>query len=209
MGKLFAMFFGSIGKKFLMAVSGLLLCGFLVLHLAGNLLLWQGEKVFNLYAAAIEHNPLLPLAEVALAAMFILHIVTGLMVSWENRRARPERYQVSVSAGAKTVGSATMVWTGVLLIAFLVVHLRTFRFMDYGESLYRHVLRAFQNPVYVGFYVASMLGMIVHLSHGFQSAFQTLGVNHPRLNPFIQSFGYLFSVSMLGFAALAVWGYFQ
>jgi succinate dehydrogenase / fumarate reductase, cytochrome b subunit len=206
--KLLRLFTGSVGKKFLMAITGLLLSGFLVTHLAGNLLLLKGEHTFNAYAAALEGNPLLPLAEIALALIFIGHIVAGLKLAWENRLARPERYAVSASAGAKSLGSATMPYTGALLIVFLIVHLKTFRFADHGPSLYQHVLKAFSNPWYTGFYVLAMAGMVVHLSHGFQSAFQTLGFRHPQYTPTLQRFGYLFSVAMIAFAALSVWAYF-
>jgi len=192
-----------------MAVSGLLLSGFLVTHLAGNLLLLKGEAAFNAYAKALENNPLLPLAEVGLAAVFVIHILSGLWVSWENRQARPVGYEASQWAGGRTIGSATMAYTGFLLIAFLVVHLRTFRFTEHGGNLYRHVLEAFRNPLYTGFYVAAMGGMVLHLSHGFASAFQTLGLAHPRAETLIKRSGLAFSLSMLGFAALAVWAYFQ
>lgn len=206
--RLIRLFTGSVGKKLLMAVTGLLLSGFLVTHLAGNLLLLKGEHAFNAYANMLESNPLLPLAEIALALIFVGHILMGLRLAWENRAARPERYAASASAGAKTFGSATMPYTGLLLIAFLVVHLKTFRFTDHGPSLYRHVVKAFSNPWYAGFYVLAMSGMVVHLSHGFQSAFQTLGLRHPLYTPTIQRFGYLFSIAMLAFAALSVWAWY-
>lgn len=204
-----SVFRGSIGKKVLMSVSGLLLAGFLVSHLAGNLLLLSGEDVFNRYAAALAGSPLLPLAELVLAAIFLTHIVSGLMVSLENRRARPVGYEASRWAGGRTVGSATMAVTGILLLGFLAVHLKTFRFIGRPASLYQHVVTAFQNPVYLGFYVVCMAGLVVHLSHGVWSAFQTLGLNQPKFDPWLRRLGYVFAASMLMFVALTIWAHFR
>src|SRR5262245_8333864 len=123
-------FNSSVGKKFIMAVTGLLLSGFLVVHLAGNLLLLKGEAVFNHYAEALEANPALPIAEIALAAIFVFHIIVGLKLAFENKQARPTPYEVSASKGGKTFASLTMPYTGSLLLVFLFVHLKTFRFTE-------------------------------------------------------------------------------
>ncbi|MEK9144389.1 MAG: succinate dehydrogenase cytochrome b subunit [Elusimicrobiota bacterium] len=201
----------SIGKKQLVALSGLLLCGFLAAHLAGNLLLLKGMDAFNHYAELLTENPLLPVAEVALAALFLLHIALGLFVSWRNYNARPEAYETRVSAGGRTPGSATMKYTGLFTLVFLIVHVWTFRFgEDEGPGgLFGLVMEWFQNGMYAGFYVLAMTFLGLHLSHGFQSAFQTLGVNHPRYTPLIKAAGIFFALACsLGLGVLPLWSHF-
>lgn len=194
-----------------MALTGLLLCGFLVAHLAGNLLIFDSSDAFNSYAKALEENPLLPLAEMGLLALFALHIATGLWVWAGSRGARGGRYAVRASAGGSSWGSATMIASGVLLAAFVVVHVRTFRFAEDRSDLYELVLEAFRSRPYALFYVAAMAALALHLSHGFQSAFQTLGASHPRLTPALRGFGWLFAAGVAaGFASIPLWaGFFQ
>ncbi|MBI4386239.1 MAG: succinate dehydrogenase cytochrome b subunit [Elusimicrobia bacterium] len=200
----------SIGKKVQMALTGLLLCGFLVVHLAGNLFLYKDAETFNHYARALEGNLLLPAAEIGLAALFVLHIITALRATWENRRARPVAYEASRPAGGSTFSSRMMVFSALVLFAFLVVHLKTFRFpAEKPEDIYRLVMAAFSNKFYASFYVLAMGALALHLNHGFQSGFQTLGVSHPRYTPWIRGFGCAFAwIVALGFASIAFWAGF-
>ena len=138
----------SIGKKFMVAAAGLLLCGFLVTHLAGNLFLLVGEGAFNHYAKALEDNPLLPIAEIGLVALFVVHIAVSLTLRWQNRRARPVAYEMKVSKGGSTPGSMTMAYSGLLLLAFLLVHIKTFKFGDKGQGLFHLVMSSFHNGFY-------------------------------------------------------------
>jgi succinate dehydrogenase / fumarate reductase cytochrome b subunit len=197
----------SIGKKAQMALTGLLLCGFLVAHLGGNLFLFKSREAFNHYAEALEANPLLPLAEIGLLVLFAVHIVMAIWTRVENRRARPERYQVYSASGGRTWGSATMIFTGVLVLAFLIVHLKSFRFASGNEGdLYGLVTRAFRNPAYSAFYVVAMAALALHLSHGFQGGFQTLGFNHPKYTPWVKRLGLAFAVVVCaGFASMPLW----
>ncbi|MBI4347962.1 MAG: succinate dehydrogenase cytochrome b subunit [Elusimicrobia bacterium] len=197
----------SIGKKVQVALAGLLLCFFLVSHLAGNLLLWAGPKMFDTYAEALEHNVLLPVAEVGLLVLFLLHVLTALRVRWENRNARPVGYQVAEWAGGRTVSSATMAATGLFILVFVVVHVKTMRFVDHGgEGLYRFVLTQFQSVPYSIFYLAAMVALGLHLNHGAQAAVRTFGVDHPRLTPVVQKAGLAFAVMIAGgFGALVFW----
>ncbi|MBI4051613.1 MAG: succinate dehydrogenase cytochrome b subunit [Elusimicrobia bacterium] len=200
----------SIGKKVLVALAGLFLCLFLVTHLAGNLFLLVGENAFNHYAEALEKNPLLIVAEFGLAALFLIHILVSLQVKYEDRRARPIGYLQQKSKGGSSWGSRTMIFSGLLLLVFLVVHIKTFKFGDAGEGLFRLVVTAFQNKFYVAFYVLAMSALGLHLSHGFQSAFQTLGVEHPGYTPWIKKAGCFFSALIAGgFALLPLWAYFN
>lgn len=196
----------SIGKKVQMALTGLLLCGFLVTHLAGNLFLFGGREMFNHYAEKLSGNPLLPIAEVGLAALFVLHAVTALRVTWQNRRARPVGYAKGAWHGGKTPGSATMAVSGILILAFLIIHLKTFRFAPDRSDLYAVVMAWFQNKLYSGFYVAAMIALGLHLSHGFWSAFQTLGVDHSKYTPWIKCAGKGFAALIaFGFASIPIW----
>lgn len=208
-GRLLEFLDSSIGKKITVALAGLLLVGFLITHLAGNLLLFVGESAFNRYAEAIEHNPLLPLAEIGLVGLFLVHIVMSARATLANRAARPEGYQVYKGRGARTPGSRTMAVTGTLILLFVVIHVATMKFKvggPRGEELYQHVVNWFANPLYSTFYVLAVLGVGLHLSHGLQSALQTFGVNHPRYTPLIKKAGLgLAALITLGFASMPLY----
>jgi len=203
----------SIGKKITVGLAGLLLCGFLVGHLLGNLLLFVGRAQFNAYADFLESSPLLPAAEFGLLALFLIHVIVTLYARWQNWQARPVDYDMCVSKGGRTVGSITMIYTAFLLLAFLAVHVATVKYGLGSEfrqnQLYERVMGFFRNPLIAGFYALAMAALGLHLSHGFQSAFQTLGVNHPKYTPFIKAAGILFAVALAGtFAAIPIWACF-
>lgn len=199
----------SIGKKMTVALAGLLLVGFLITHLAGNLFLFVGAEAFNHYAETLEANPLLPVAEAGLVFLFVVHIIQSLRARRANAAARPVGYESYSGKGARTPGSRSMAVTGILILVFLVVHVGTFKF-DLGglkgEDLYHHVANWFTNPAYALFYVAAVLGVGLHLSHGVQSALQTFGVNHPRYTPLFKKAGLALSAALtLGFASLPLY----
>ncbi len=196
----------SIGRKITVATAGILLCGFLVTHLAGNLFLLVGENAFNHYAEVLEANPLLVPAEIGLLALFALHIVTSLWLKWENRRARPAAYAVSASKGGRTPGSGTMAATGTVILTFLIIHIKSFKYGDKPDGLYRLVMDSFAWGPYTVFYVVAMGALGLHLSHGVQSAFNTFGVNHPKYTPLIKKAGLGFAgLVAAGFAFLPIW----
>lgn len=199
----------SIGKKIVVALAGLLLCGFLITHLAGNLFLFVGNDAFNHYAEVLEHNPLLVPAELALLGLFLLHIIATIKVRWEDWQARPVAYEAQASKGGRTPGSRTMAYSGALLLAFLIIHIKTFKYGDDPTGLYDLVMGSFRNKAYAGFYVLAMSALGLHLSHGAQSAFQTFGVSHPRYTPLIKGAGLLFAVAVAGtFAFIPLWACF-
>jgi succinate dehydrogenase / fumarate reductase cytochrome b subunit len=203
----------SIGKKVTVGLAGLFLCGFLVPHLCGNLILFVGMDQFNAYAHFLQKNPLTPLAELGLLALFLLHAVVTLYARWQNWQARPVAYERVVSKGGRTVGSVTMLYTALLVLAFIVLHVATFKY-GWGskfkdEELFQRVMGFFKNPGIASFYVLALAGLGLHLSHGFQSAFQTLGINHPKYTPIIKAVGILFAVAVAGaFAAIPIWACF-
>ncbi len=198
----------SIGKKLLMALTGLSFCGFLAGHLAGNLFIYGGRDAFNAYAEHLQSlRPLLTLAEAGLVLFALIHVMTGLLLFYQNWTARPDRYAVNKTAGGRTIGSATMPYTGVILLLFIIFHLFHFTFVDKtNQTIFDIVLISFQNPLYVTLYIVVMLIAAIHVSHGFWSAFQTVGLNHPKYMPLIQGLSLAFSIVVAaGFGFIPVY----
>lgn len=198
----------SIGKKLMMALSGLCFCAFLCAHLAGNLFIYGGKDSFNAYAAHLHSlGPLLTVAEFGLLFLALVHVISGLVLFYQNFTARPQRYQVNASAGGRTIGSATMPYTGLVLLAFVLFHLFQFHFVDKTtRTIFEIVSTSFRNPVTVGFYVLVMIVAAIHVSHGFWSAFQTLGANHPKYMPAIRLLSILFSLIVgVGFGFIPIY----
>jgi succinate dehydrogenase / fumarate reductase cytochrome b subunit len=198
----------SVGKKLMMAVTGLFFCVFLTAHLAGNLTIYAGKDAFNSYAEHLHSlGPLLTVAEWGLLLFAVIHVCTGLFLFYQNFKARPERYAVNKSAGGRTLGSATMPYTGVILLLFVIYHLFNFHFVDKTHTtIFEIVSTAFSNPSYVLIYTLAMVVAAVHVSHGFWSAFQTLGANHPKYTPFLRGLSLVFSVIVgIGFGFIPVY----
>jgi len=215
--------FSSISKKAIMAVSGLSLCAFLFIHLLGNLtLLMREDGSFTLTPGGMEtsdwftwvahHYVAIPalfhIMDVGILALILLHAVLGVTLWLQNRAARPVRYVKQRSEGGRTLFSATMPYTGVAFIGvFLAIHLANFRFgeQDNPSELYRLVEQVFGRCLWVSLYVGCMVGLFAHLSHGFQSAFQSLGFSHPRYTPWIKGLGTLYATLVgIGFAILPI-----
>ena len=177
----------SIGKKLLMALTGSCFIGFLSAHLAGNLTLYGGRDMFNSYAEHLhELGPLVTLAEWVLLTLALVHITTGTILFFQNFMARPQRYHMNKWAGGRTISSASMPYTGFVIVAFVIFHLLNFHFVDKSTTtIYEIVVSAFQSIAYVILYIAAMVIVGLHIRHGFWSLFQTLGVNHPKYMPLI------------------------
>lgn len=198
----------SVGKKSFMAVTGLCFIGFLCVHLMGNLTLYGGPGAFTAYAQKLHSlGVLVTAAEWGLLLLALVHVVTGITLFIENLSARPVRYAVKRREGGRSLGSATMPYTGLLLLAFVAVHLANFRFGDTTPTaLFDTVVGTFQNPFYVGFYGAAMIVAAVHVSHGLWSAFQTLGIHHPKYTPLVRRLSLVFSLVVgIGFGCLPVY----
>jgi succinate dehydrogenase / fumarate reductase cytochrome b subunit len=198
----------SIGKKLVMALTGLFFCSFLAVHLAGNLTLFAGAHAFDSYAEHLHSlGPVLAVAEPGMLLFALVHVSTGLFLFFQNLRARPARYAMNRAAGGRTPGSRTMPYTGLILLAFVVYHLLEFHFVDKGSrTIYEIVSQAFSNPAVAGIYVLAMIAAGLHVSHGFWSAFQTLGASHPRYTPLIRATGLLFSLAVgLGFGSIPLY----
>jgi len=174
------------GSKILVALTGLALVGFLLGHLAGNLLALVGPDKYNDYAHMLISNPLLVPVEMGLIAILLMHMGTAVSVVVRGRRARPQPYAVKKWSGGpsrKTVSSSTMIVTGLIILGFLLLHLKTFKYgPEYVEAstgyrdVHRLMIEVFHNPGYVLFYVVCMVLVGMHLRHGLSSAFQSLGL---------------------------------
>ncbi|MBI9074288.1 MAG: succinate dehydrogenase cytochrome b subunit [Desulfatibacillum sp.] len=177
----------SIGKKQLMAVTGLGFIGFLTGHLLGNLTIYLGPESFNSYAEHLHAlGPLVNMAEVGLLLFATVHISTGLLLFYQNYKARPVKYVGKKWAGGRTIFSATMPYTGVLILVFLIIHLKTFHFVDHdNQTISQIASNVFSSVGYVVFYTLSMVVVAFHVKHGFWSAFQTFGANHVKYMPAI------------------------
>jgi len=198
----------SVGKKLMMAVTGLCFCCFLTLHLAGNLTIYGGKDSFNAYAEHLHSlGPIITLFELGLLFFAVIHISTGLLLFYQNFKARPERYAANKRAGGRTLGSATMPYTGVILLLFVIYHLFNFHFVDKTHTtIFQIVSNAFAKPGYVFIYVFAMIVAAVHVSHGLWSAFQTLGVDHPKYTPFLRGLSIVFSLIVgIGFGFIPVY----
>jgi len=210
------MFYSSVGRKLVMALTGLFLCTFLVEHLYGNLLLYKidGGVAFNEYSAWMAGNLFIRTVEFGLFAGFLIHIIDGLYLTLQNRKARPVRYAVSQQTGNSTWFSRNMGLTGSFILFFLIVHLRSFffphRVFHAENSMAYDVAYAFQSNWYSALYVLAMVILGAHLNHGFQSAFQTVGANNQKYRSTLKIAGSIFAlIIMIGFASFPVMFYFD
>jgi len=188
--------FSSIAKKQLMALTGLSFCGFLSIHLFGNLSIYRGAQSFNSYSDHLHSlGVLINIAEIGLLLLALIHILLAAFLYVENWQARPVRYVMKRNAGGRTLSSSLMPYTGLYLLVFVIIHLLTFHFVDRGEQgIFQIVADVFSKPGYVVFYAFSMIVAAFHVKHGFWSAFQTLGGNHPKYMPLIRAVSLIFSL---------------
>ncbi len=208
-----------VGRKQLIAFTGLGLSGFLLTHMAGNMLILVSAQSYNEYAHALTSNPLLIVAEVGLLAMFASHLMFALWLSWINFKARDSRYAMMSSGAKGTSWTQRSLWAqGLLILAFLILHLITFKYgphylVNYGKGeirdLHKLVVEVFHSPIYDLWYLVALVVLGFHLSHGVGSSFQTLGVNHPRYNPLIKGFSVFYAVMVIcGFVSQPIYVYF-
>ncbi len=210
----------SLVKKYWMALTGLFLCTFLIAHLAGNLQLLdmspEGQLKFNAYAKFMTTFPLVKAVSYLLYFSILFHAVDGLYLASQNRKARPVRYAKEKASANRTWYSSNMAILGSIILVFIVLHMRHFWYemhwgaigtdADGNKDLYTVVAAAFTETWYVVLYVISMAVLAFHLLHGFQSAFQSLGLRHPRYTPVIKAVGVFFGVVVpILFALIPVW----
>lgn len=210
------LFSSSLGRKVLMALTGLFLISFLAVHLAGNLQLLKddGGKSFNIYAEFMDTNPVVQFISKGNFTLILIHIIWGIMLAIKNRQARGTvGYAITNKKSAWS--SRNMGILGTIILIFLVIHIRHFYAeVHYGyvptqlydgkevKNLYGEVARWFKVDWYVALYVFCMVALAFHLWHGFASAFQTLGLNHAKYNPIINFVGRAFAVIVPALFAL-------
>jgi len=200
----------SIGKKQCVALTGIALCLFLVAHLLGNLLFYSGPEAFNGYAKALANSHILPFAEFGLFLVFLTHIILALYATLENWRARPVGYTWKRWEGGKTIGSSTMWITGPIILVFVIIHLANFRLSQpEGVTLFDLVMGTFRSLPYAVGYTVAMLVVGLHVSHGFQSVFRSLGLVHPKYMPVVARLGWFFAIAVIvGFSSIPLWIHF-
>lgn len=219
-------FTSSIGRKIIMSLTGIFLILFLTVHLIGNIqLLFNDEgKAFNVYADMMGNNFLIQLISKGNFFFILLHAVMGIVLWLQNKSAKGSRY--AVKAKNTSFASQNMAWFGIIILAFILLHLYQFflqmKAPDLFDStelvaydgvevrnLYKLVAATFSNIGYVIFYLISMVVIGLHLNHGFQSAFQSLGLNHKKYTPIIKGLGLGYSILVpLGFAIIPIVFYF-
>ena len=210
----------SIGKKQIMALSGLALCGFLVAHLAGNCLIFVGAEAFNTYAHLLTCNSFIYVAEALLGGIFLTHISLAVVLVWQNRAARGQAYYLKRATGRGAgLASAGMPITGLITLIFLIFHLLHFKFgSDYRivhagvemRDLYRLLEEYFDSRFNVFWYIFAQIALGFHLSHGFSSAFQSLGFHHPCYTRCLKIVGKIFAVVIaVGFSSFPLYLHFK
>lgn len=223
--------YSSVTKKVVMACAGLFLISFLFVHLGINLTLlipgdanYQDREIFNRAAHFMATFPVIKVFEVILFGGFIIHILFGLFIQIQNWMARPKRYKVE-GWSHTSVFSKFMIHTGLLILTFLVIHLMDFYFkakftddldlVTYSdgavfEDLGALVVLKFKSPGYVIAYLIAFMLLAFHLDHGFQSAFQSLGLNHSKYTPFIKGLSTAIAIILfLGFSIIPLIIYFN
>lgn len=207
----------TVGRKIIMGVSGISMVGFVVVHLLGNTSIFAGPDGINAYAMKLhEFGPLVWIFRLFMLILFSLHVFYGIQLALENYRAKPKGYAVGGSLRATFAGK-TMIWTGLLIGVFLIYHLLhfTFQVISPGTAAARNVDAAgrpdvfhmvvigFQGALAVSVYICAMIALALHLTHGIQSFFQTLGMNNDRTLPVIAKSGTVAAVIIvLGYIAI-------
>ena len=211
-----------VGRKILTGITGIGLIIFIIAHLAGNLSLFGEAQAFNRYTMILEGlGWILYVLEAGLAICFLLHAYIGISIWWNRRKARPEgyeKYQTKGGPSHQSWASRSMIFTGVVLFVFLVIHLDTFKFgatdtvMIDGEQardLKELVIDTFQSPIYAFGYTLVMILLGFHLKHGFWSAFTSLTMKHKKYSAVIYTIGVIFAILMaVGFLFIPLYIYF-
>jgi succinate dehydrogenase / fumarate reductase cytochrome b subunit len=208
------LFSDSIGRKVVMAVTGLLMVLFVIGHLLGNLSIFAGPNGINSYAQHLhELAPLVWGTRIVMGVSVVLHVILALVITTENWAAKPTKYAVKRSLRATFAGK-TMIWTGIIIAVFVGYHLLQFTFrvtpgLTLGQDLegrfdvFTMVANSFVVPLIAIVYVVAMVALFLHLSHGIQSTFQTIGVANAKLLPRFGRLGNWASVIFLvGFGAI-------
>jgi succinate dehydrogenase / fumarate reductase cytochrome b subunit len=209
----------SVGRKMVMSITGLMMVLFVVVHLLGNSSVFVGPDGINVYATKLHGlGPFVWMFRLVMLTMFSLHVFYGIQLTLENDKAKPQGYAVKKSLQT-TFAAKNMIWTGVLIAAFLIYHLLHFTFQVISPEIaasrnmdamgrpdvFRMVLSGFQQFTISLMYVGAMVALAFHLTHGIQSFFQTLGLNNDRTRPVITKAGTIAAIILsLGYVSIPI-----
>lgn len=211
-------FTSSVGTKLLLGLTGLALFVYLLLHLAGNLLIFLGQETFNEYSHRLISNPLVVPVEIGLLLIFLLHVYKAITNWMANQAARPVRYEKKQWVGyksRKSISSTTMIWTGLFILFFILLHVKQFKYGAWYEigdppvrDLYRTEAEVFSAPGWVALYTVAVVLVGFHLRHGIASAFQSIGADHPVYTKRLVRWSTVFALIIGGgFAIIPLWVY--
>jgi succinate dehydrogenase / fumarate reductase cytochrome b subunit len=214
---LIAFYQSSIGKKYVVAVTALLLILYVLGHLVGNLQIYLGPDRINAYAKFLHDlGPILWVIRVFLLAAFVIHIAATIQLAQENRLAKPQKYAVA-GYQRSTMASRTMIVSGLIVLCFVIYHLLQFtlqvtdpEFREVHDSIGRHdvyrmLILGFRHPLVSLFYVIALFLLTTHLSHGFASVVQTLGINNRKIANFVSTGGQILAwVVFAGYISIPV-----
>jgi succinate dehydrogenase / fumarate reductase cytochrome b subunit len=217
---LLAFFKSTLGKKYVMAISGFFIFAYVVLHMVGNLQIFLGQDAINTYGAFLKHEAILLWAvRLGLLLMVVLHVVSAIQLSAANRRARPVGYE-GYTPVAASYASRTMLMSGLIILAFIIYHLLHFtvavpqvnllhasptfpnaNFLELHDAQGRHdvyhmVIFGFSNVAVSAFYIIAMFLLCLHLSHGVSSMFQSLGLKNKRWGKLIDRFALVIAMTI-------------
>ena len=209
------MFTSSLGKKYLMGLTGFFLIIYLIVHASINAMIFYDDQgaTFNAAAHFMVQNFFVRFLEIGLFAVFILHTIQGLILWQQNRAARKIKYHVQKYPAEIKWASRYMGWLGTLILLFLIMHLWHFWAGTKNElyfngpkvDLYQQMKIIFTNPIWFSLYMIGLASLLFHLLHGFQSAFQSFGINHRRWTPIVKGIGVFYSIAIvLLFASMPV-----
>jgi succinate dehydrogenase / fumarate reductase cytochrome b subunit len=213
-------FSSSVGTKLLIGLTGIGLFVYMLLHLAGNAIIFLGRDTFNEYSHALISNPLIVPIEIGLLIVFVVHIYKTVTMWLKNQAARPVRYERKERArhtSRKSLASSTMILSGLVLAVFVMIHVQQFKFGTFYQvaetpgvrDLYRTEIEIFQRPFWVIVYVVATLLVGLHLRHGVASAFQSLGLDHPRYTQRLVAISVALGILIGGgLAIIPIWVYF-
>jgi succinate dehydrogenase cytochrome b subunit len=211
------LFSSSVGTKLLIGLTGLLLFLYLILHLAGNALIFAGPDIFNEYSHVLVSNPLIVPIEIALLLVFLIHVYKAVTNYLANLRARPTGYEQKRYAGhtsRKSFASSTMIWSGILAFLFIIVHVKQFKYGAWYQTVRDNPIRdlarteyeVFAQPIWVAVYVIAPLLVGLHLRHGVSSGFQSIGFDHPVYTRRLTQWGVAFAILIgVGLALIPIW----
>jgi succinate dehydrogenase / fumarate reductase cytochrome b subunit len=206
----------TITRKQVVALSGLGLALFVMVHMSGNMLVFLGPQAYNEYSHALTSNHLIYLAELGLVGMFLAHAFYASFITWKNYHARDTGYAMRASGAKRTPWlHRTLFFQGILLLVFVILHLITFKYgtvymADYGHGeirdLFKLMTEVFKEPVYVAWYLVALLILCFHLSHGVSSTIQSFGIHHPRYQTLIHRGGVVYAlVVFFGFISQPIY----